>query len=206
MTLRIFVLNILLLAAFLLIAAGGSVSAHAGPDVGDYDGRIVSAVEVLIEGSPQDAAAQAEFASVLTVRAGDEYQAVRARESLKALFDSGMVASARVEIFEAGGAQAPQAGATASRGGPIRVRFVIRRATRVSEVVIDLGVVPPGAPISEDEMRSRLNMLEPGARLSESTLRINADLIQAYLRDRGFLRAEVDTQMQADTRDQTGTR
>ncbi|HEX8176748.1 MAG TPA: POTRA domain-containing protein [Pyrinomonadaceae bacterium] len=207
MRLRIFVLNILTLAA-LLIAAGGGLSAHAAPDVGDYDGRIVAAVEVLIEGSPPDAAAQAEFASVLSVRVGDEYQAVRARESLKALFDSGMVASARVEIFEAGGARAPQAGgaATESRGGPIRVRFVVRRATRVSEIVIDLGVVPPGAPVSEDEMRARLNMLEPGSRLSESTIRTNADLIQAYLRDRGFVRAEVDAQTQADTRDRTGTR
>jgi outer membrane protein insertion porin family len=205
--LRIFVLNILTLAAF-LIAAGGGVPAHAAPDVGDYDGRIVAAVEVLIEGSAPDAAAQAEFASVLSVKAGDEYQAVRARESLKALFDSGMVASARVEILEAGGARVPQAegAATASRGGPIRVRFVVRRATRVSEVGIDLGVVPPGAPVSEDEMRSRLNMLEPGSRLSESTIRTNADLIQAYLRDRGFVRAEVDAQTQADTRDQTGTR
>ncbi|HKS26653.1 MAG TPA: POTRA domain-containing protein [Pyrinomonadaceae bacterium] len=203
MRLRNFVLNILWLAAF-LIAAGGCVSAAhsaAPPDVGDYDGRVVSAVEVVIEGSPPDAAAQAEFASILTIRAGEEYQAVRARESLKALFDSGMVASARVEVFEAAGGAASTA-----RGGPIRVRFVVRRATRVSEVVLDLGVVPPGAPVSEDEMRARLNMLEPGARLSESTIRTNADLIQAYLRDRGFVRAEVEAQTQPDTRDQTGTR
>lgn len=207
MRLRIFVQIIMVLVAF-LIAAGGGVRCAAAPDVGDYDGRQVAAVEVLIEGSPADAAAQAEFASILTIRVGDEYQAVRARESLKALFDSGMVASARVEIFEAGGAPAPvpQNSAAAPRGGPIRVRFVVRRATRVSEVVIDLGVVPPGAPVSEDEMRARLNMLEPGARLSESTLRTNADLIQAYLRDRGFVRAEVDAETQADTRDQTGTR
>lgn len=168
------------------------------PDVGDYDGRPVAAVEVVIEGSPPDAAAQAEFASILTIRAGDEYLAVRTRESLKALFDSGMVASARVEVFEAGVPAAPR--------GPIRVRFVVRRTTRVGEVVIDLGPVPPGAPVSEDEMRARLNMLEPGARLSESTLKTNADLIQAYLRDRGFIRAEVDTIKQPDTRDQTGTR
>jgi outer membrane protein insertion porin family len=192
------------LAAF-LIAAGGRVLASI-PDVGDYDGRLIAAVEVVIEGSPPDAAAQAEFASILTLRAGDEYGAVRARESLKALFDSGMVAAARVEIIEAGGASPPQSNGATTRGGPVRVRFVVRRTTRVSEVVIDLGVVPPGAPVSEDEMRARLNMLEPGSRLSESTLKTNADLIQAYLRDRGFLRAEVDATTQADTRDQTGTR
>ncbi|MCA1557003.1 MAG: BamA/TamA family outer membrane protein, partial [Acidobacteria bacterium] len=125
---------------------------------------------------------------------------------LKALFDSGMVASARVEVLEAGGATPQQPGAAPTRGGPIRVRFIVRRATRVSEVVLELGFVPPGATISEDEMRSRLNMLEPGARLSESTVKTNADLIQAYLRDRGFIRAEVDAQTQPDTRDLTGTR
>jgi outer membrane protein insertion porin family len=214
--LRIFVQLITVAAAF-LIAAGGSVRARAAsPDVGDYDGRVIAAVEVVLEGSPPDPAAQGEFASILTIRAGDEYQAVRARDSLKALFDSGMVASARIEIFEAGGAGATAArppqingaavGAATARGGPIRVRFVIRRATRVSEVNIDLGVVPPGAPVSEDEMRSRLNMLEPGARLSESTIRTNADLIQAYLRDRGFIQASVESSTQPDTRDQTGTR
>ena len=178
----------------------------AGPDVGDYDGRPVAAVEVVIEGSPPDAAAQAEFASTLTIKAGDEYSAVRVRESLKALFDSGMVASARVEVLEAGGARPPATGTATQSNSPVRVRFVVRRATRVSEVVIDLGFVPPGAPVSEDEMRARLNMLEPGSRLSEATIRTNADLIQAYLRDRGFFRAEVDAQTVADRRDQTGTR
>ncbi|HEY0323303.1 MAG TPA: POTRA domain-containing protein [Pyrinomonadaceae bacterium] len=192
--------------AALLIAAGGRVFA-AIPDVGDYDGRPIAAVEVVIEGSAPDPPAQAEFASILTIRAGDEYAAVRVRESLKALYDSGMVASARVEVVEVGGARPQQAsGAVGAQAIPIRVRFVVKRTTRVSEVVLDLGFVPPGAPVSEDEMRARLNMLEPGARLSESSLKTNADLIQAYLRDRGFLRAEVDATTQADTRDLTGTR
>ena len=209
MRLSFFVPAFALVMAAFMVAAGGRV--FASPlDVGDYDGRLIASVEVVIEGSPADPAAQAEFASILTVRAGDEYSAVRARESLKALYDSTMIASARIEILEAAGARAPQAlgqpQQPGSVGGPVRVRFVVVRAQRVSEIVIDLGVVPPGAPVSEDEMRSRLNVLEPGARVSKSTLSTNADLIQAYLRDRGFLRAEVDTSTQADTRDQTGTR
>jgi outer membrane protein insertion porin family len=204
--LRIFV-PVLLMAVFLMAAEAGGVRAST-PDVGDYDGRPVAAIEVTIEGAPADPTAQAEFASIIAIRAGDEYAAVRVRESLKALFDSGMVASARVEVFEAGGGagRPPQTGAVASTGAPVRVRFVVRRATRVSEVIIDLGVIPAGAPLSEDEMRARLNMLDPGSLLSEATLRTNADLIQAYLRDRGFFRAEVDTVRQPDARDKTGTR
>lgn len=215
MRLRFFV-TVFMLVAALCVAAGGRVFARA-LDVGDYDGRLIAYLEVVIEGAPPDPTAQAEMTSMLTLRPGDEYAAVRVRESLKALFDSGMVASARVEVSDAGvvggRANAPQpsgaagrAGADAPIGGPVRVRFIVRRTLRVSEVVLDLGVVPPGAPVSEDEMRARLNMLEPGSRLSESLLKTNADLIQAYLRDRGFFRAEVDTSTQPDTRDKTGTR
>ncbi|MBA3768642.1 MAG: hypothetical protein H0W99_17025, partial [Acidobacteria bacterium] len=88
-------------------------------------------------------------------------------------------------------------------GSPLRLSFIVRRQVKVGEVKLDLGVLPPGAPVSEDELRARLNTLEPGARVSVQTLRNNADLIQAYLRDRGFYRAEVDYSQELDA---TGTR
>ena len=102
------------------------------------------------------------------------------------------MACARVQVSEVGGA-----------GSPLRLSFIVRRQVKVGEVKLDLGVLPPGAPISEDELRARLNTLEPGARVTVQTLRNNADLIQAYLRDRGFYRAEVDYSQELDT---TGTR
>jgi hypothetical protein len=168
------------------------------PDVGDYEGRLVADVEVVLEGTPRDAAAEAEFLSLLRVAPNTEYSAVRVRESLQALFDSGRVVSGRVEVSETA------AGAGTGRAGsPLRVRFIVRLQVRVAEVLLDLGVLPPGTPISEDELRARLNMLEPGTALTEQKLRNNADLIQAYLRDRGFFRAEVDFTQQVDT---SGTR
>jgi outer membrane protein insertion porin family len=170
------------------------------PDVGDYEGRLISDVEVVLEGAPRDAATEAEFISLLRVAPNTEYSAVRVRESLQALFDSGRVSSARVEVSETGGAAA---GAGASAGRPIRISFVVRLQVRVGEVLLDLGVLPTGAPISEDELRARLNMLEPGTPLTEQKLKNNADLIQAYLRDRGFFRAEVDFTQQVDA---SGTR
>jgi outer membrane protein insertion porin family len=180
------------------VCAGGA--AVARPDIGDYEGRLIAAVEMELEGTPPDAAAVAELLSLVRVAANTEYSTVRVRESLQALFDSGLVLSARVEVRETGGA----ASATRSTA-PIRVRFIVRRQVRVGEVLFDV-VIPPGAPITEDEIRARLNMLEPGARLSEQALRSNADLIQAYLRDRGFFRAEVDFSQQVDPRDASGTR
>ena len=102
------------------------------------------------------------------------------------------MACARVEVQETGGAS-----------GPLIVSFVVRRQIRVGEVILDLGILPQGAPISEDELRARLNMLDPGEHVTVQTLRNNADLIQAYLRDRGFYRAEVDYTQELD---QQGTR
>ena len=49
--------------------------------VGDYEGRPVAGVEVVLEGSPADPSAQAEFQSLLKITAGGEYSAVKARVS-----------------------------------------------------------------------------------------------------------------------------
>jgi outer membrane protein insertion porin family len=166
--------------------------------MGDYEGRAVAAVEIAFEGSPRDEAAEAEILTLLRVTSGDEYSAVRVRESLDELFKSGRVSNARVEVVETGPTTSPD---TPSRS-PVRLRFIIRRQPRVAEVVLDLGTTT-GTPISEDELRGRLNMLEPGAKLTEQALRTNADLIQAYLRDRGFFRAEVTYTQQLDA---SGTR
>src|SRR5437762_12739959 len=43
--------------------------------VGDYEGRPISSVEVVLEGTPADAAAQSEFKSLLRVAPGAEYSA-----------------------------------------------------------------------------------------------------------------------------------
>ncbi len=185
----------LLFILALLLTPCASVRAQ---EIGAFDGRPVSSVEVVFEGSPRDEAAAAEFLTLLRIASGDEYSVVRARESLDELFKSGRVSNARVELAGAG----TEAGAGPSPQAPIQVRFVIRVQPRVADVVLDLGNTT-ATPISEDELRGRLNMLEPGARLTDQALKNNADLIQAYLRDRGFFRAEVEFTSQLDV---TGTR
>ncbi|HKX84517.1 MAG TPA: POTRA domain-containing protein, partial [Pyrinomonadaceae bacterium] len=47
------------------------------------------------------------------------------------------------------------------------------------------------AEVSEQELLLKLNLLESGAVLTDQTLRQNADVIQEYLRDRGFFKAHV---------------
>ncbi len=147
----------------------------------DYEGRQITAVEVVFEGSAGTPNAQAEFTALLRVAPNTTYSAVHVRESLQALFDSGRVANARVEVVEEG----------AARTGPVRLRFVVQRQVQVSEVRIDLGPVT-GSPISTDELRGRINFAQSGNRLTKQLISRNADEIQTYLRDRGYFNATVE--------------
>jgi len=169
----------LILALLLAVACGVSARAASIPDLTKYEGRTISSVEIVLEGAPRDERIEADLRALLAVAPNTQFSAVRVRESLQALFDSGRVANARVEAVDPGDA-----------GATVRLRFVVRPQVRVSAVRIELAA-PPGAGVTEDEIRARLNLLETGARVSRQALETNADLIQAYLRDRGFYRAEV---------------
>jgi outer membrane protein insertion porin family len=197
---RFFSFMLMLLAAFVAAQSINASTASPPADTGDYEGRIITSVEVVIEGTPRDAASEAEFLSLLQVAKGTQYTAVRVRDSLQSLFDSGLIADARVEVSET---CPPASNGAATR--PLCLRFIVKRQIRVGEVKLSLNL-PVGSPISEDEMRARLNMLEPGSRLSEQVVKNNADLIQAYLRDKGFFRAEVTYTQVRDPSDPTGTR
>jgi len=165
--------------------------------VGDYEGRPVASVEVVLEGSPADPAAQAEFQSLVKIVSGGDYSAVKARQSLHDLFASNRVATARVEISEA----QPGGG----RNSPLRVRFVIQRQIVIGGVSLRIAPVT-GTPIASDEIRARLNLLEPGRRFSILAIERNADEIQAYVRDRGYYNATVEHFEEPDPSDATGTR
>jgi outer membrane protein insertion porin family len=192
------ILASLVLCLSSLLAPGITVrGATTALEIGEYEGRPIAGIEISFEGSPRDEAAESEFLVLLRGAIGNQYSAVGVRDSLDELFRSGRVANARVEVIEDASPSNPQ-----QAGRPIRLRFVITRQPRVADVVLELGVVP-NAPISESELRARLNMLEPGARVTESALKSNADLIQAYLRDRGFFGAEVEYSTRLDA---SGTR
>jgi outer membrane protein assembly complex protein YaeT len=170
----------------IFMAAGVAVAQTA-----DYEGRPVSSVEIVLEGSPPDEIVQAELLSLLKLTRNTNYSTVNVRDSLQALFDSSRVASARVEVID------PPPGT-----GPIRVRFLVQRQVVLGEIILDLGPTT-GTPISADELRARLNLLEPGRRFSKQTLVRNSDEIQSYLRERGYFNATVEY---TEQRDPAGTR
>ncbi len=179
---------ILLVSLFISRAHGGTVKEVR---IEDYEGRQIVAVELVFEGTRTFPTVQAEFMTLLRVAPNTAFSAVRVRESLQALFDSGRAANARVEVIEESG-----------RTGPIKLRFVVQRQVQISDVRIEL---PPtaGDTISADEIRARLNFVQPGTRLTKQLISRNADEIQVYLRDRGFFNATVEG---AEELDRSGVR
>ena len=127
---------------------------EAGSTFDEYEGRTITSVEIAFEGSPADPAAEAEFLSIVRVVPNTEFSAVNVRDSLQALFDSERVANARVEVIEPG----------STRTGPLRLRFVIQRQVQIADVRFELTPAT-GTPISEDELRARVNLIQPGTRL-----------------------------------------
>jgi outer membrane protein insertion porin family len=181
----------LLLSAVCFLSVAAAIA-----QVGDYEHRPIASVEVVLENTPADPSAQAEFLSIVRIRSGGEYTAVAVRQSLHDLFASDRVANGRIEITEV------QPG---SANSPIRVRFVLTRQLVIAGVTVRVGDVT-GVPIATDEIRARLNLLEPGRRFSLTAIERNADEIQAYLRDRGYYNATVEHTEEPDPTDSTGTR
>jgi outer membrane protein assembly factor BamA len=182
----------LLPIAFCLLAI-----ADVSAQVGDYEGRTVSGVEVVFEGTPADPSAENEFKALLKVAAGADYSAVSIRQSLHDLFASGRIASARVEIDDTANGS--------NRAIPIRIRFIIQRQIVIAGVSIRIAPTS-GTPVARDEIRARLNLLEPGRRFSIPAIERNADEIQTYLRDRGYYNATVEHNEIPDPADASGTR
>lgn len=165
--------------SFLRLAQANTASVGR---IEDYEGRTITGVELVFEGTPEAPAAQADLLTLLKVAANTPFSAERVRDSLQSLFDSGRVANARVEVIEG----------DATKTGPVRLRFVVQRQVQIGDVRIEITGPVTGTPISTDEMRARLNFVQPGTRLSKQLISRNADEIQVYLRDLGYFNATVE--------------
>src|SRR5262245_22359992 len=119
------------LSVVLLLTLIGAARAHTSlaTNLEEYEGRQIIGIELTFEGSPHDPAAEAEFLSLINIAPNTEFSAVRVRDSLQALFDSGRVANARVEVSEA----------SSNKTGPIRLRFVVHRQVQIGEVRIEFA-------------------------------------------------------------------
>ena len=74
--------------SFLTVAQGGTAK---DARIEDYEGRTITAVELVFEGTPENPNLQADLLSLLKVAPNTQFAAERVRESLQSLFDSGRV-------------------------------------------------------------------------------------------------------------------
>lgn len=152
-------------------------------EVGDFLGRRVTSVRVVIEGAP--ASSTTEMEALLEISAGQDYSPVRIHDSLINLYRSGLVSAGRVE-------------GTATGADGVALTFIVRPQARINNVIFEGETEFP-----EGELRARLNELDPGERLSEGAVnRGLADLL-AFYSSRGYYRAQITTEIELD---QSGTR
>jgi len=147
-------------------------------DTGDFLGRRVTSVEVVIEDSPGTGIA--EMRSLLDVVPGQDYSPVRVHDSLIRLHRSGLISGARVEGV-----------ADASNG--VALRFVIKPQARIDSVAFE------GTPVFPIvELRARLNQLDAGARLSAGAIARGLGDLTAYYSSRGYFQARVTSDVRFD--------
>ena len=151
----------------------------AATDLSEFLGRRVKSVEVTIEGAP--GSNTSEMKSLLTVAAGQDYSPVNIRESLAALYRSGLISGARVEGVNVG-----------SDG--VSIRFIVKPQARIENVVFQGPTI-----FDASELRARLNQLDPGERLSETAVTQGTGDLLAFYSAHGYYHAKVEPDVQLDS-------
>src|SRR6185369_11458430 len=161
----------------LLCAVFLSPSALAS-DVGDFLGRRVTKVEVVIDGAPN--ASVNEMRTFLDVAAGQDYSPVRIHDSILRLYRSGLISGAKVE------------GVIDGANGVV-LRFLVKPQARIDSVVFEGTPVFPAA-----ELRARLNQLDAGERLSAGAVARGLGDLTTFYSARGYYQAKIAYDIRLD--------
>lgn len=147
-------------------------------EVGDFLGRRVTRVEVVIEGAPN--ANVTEMKSLIDVAPGQDYSPVRIHDSLLRLYRSGLISGARVE------------GSNDGANG-VSLHFIVKPQARIENVVFEGTPIFPAA-----ELRARLNQLDAGERLSVGAVTRGLGDLTTYYSARGYYQAKIAYEIRLD--------
>jgi outer membrane protein insertion porin family len=162
--------------AFILAITFFAASLHAQTD---NENKRISNVMVTFEGDDRNLSAAEQFRNLAREAVGTTYSAVRVRDAIDQLYATKRIATISVETESSG----PDS---------VVLRFVVRRRTQAQSVKVEIvDAEGDGEAVTEQELLFRLTLLDPGAVVTEQTLRNNATLIQEYLRERGYFKANV---------------
>lgn len=149
-----------------------------------YEDRQITNVDVAFERTDSDDSAKEQFRLIARGALGEKYSAVKIRDAIQALYETGRIVSvSAVEASESG------------QNNGVNLRFVIKRKTRAEKVIIRIGNTV-GAEVTEQQILLRVNLMNPETAITQQTIDDNVDLILDYLRNRGYYNAEVTTSQQ----------
>jgi outer membrane protein insertion porin family len=166
----------------LLIACSFLTTARAD-NLGDFLGRKVTGVEVILEGVT--ASGTGALKQLIEIAPGQEFSTVRVHDALVRLHKSGLITGARVEAAEEG-------------ASGVALRFIVRPQARIEKVSFEGNAV-----FSSAELRSRLHELNLGEKLSQSVINQGAGELLSYYAAHGYYQADVASEVRLD---QSGTR
>ena len=142
-----------------------------------YENRLISNIELKFEETGRIQSSTDQFLALIKPILGARYSAVRVRESLQALYDSGRIVSVTVEATENG-------------ADAVNLIFIIKRKKQAEKIIIEVGDTV-GEKVTEQELLLKLNVLNAGATITDQELQNNGNLILEYLRTRGYFNAKV---------------
>ncbi|HEU4388414.1 MAG TPA: POTRA domain-containing protein, partial [Blastocatellia bacterium] len=155
-------------------ATGGITNAVFADDLGDFLGRRITRVDVVIDGAT---GTTDDLKAQLEVALGQDYSPVRIHESLVRLHKSGLASGARVE-------------ATAVGSDGVALTFIVKPQARIDAVVFEGPVIfQPG------DLRARLGQLNTGDRLSEGAVSAGLDDLVAFYSSHGYYQAQVTSEV-----------
>ena len=142
-----------------------------------FDDRQIDKINISLAGTPSDTAEVEQYRIIARDAVGPTYSAPRIRDAIEALYRTRKIETVSVA-------------AANTAGGAVDLTFNIKPKTQVQKVSVVIGP-SEGEKVTEQDIMFKLNLLTPGTAFTEQTLRENANEILDYLRDRGFLKAEV---------------
>ncbi len=150
-----------------------------------YEGKTISGLTVTFEDGDENASVAEQFRNIAREAVGTSYSAVRIRDAIEQLYATRRIVSVVVQAEDAG-------------SGSANLLFVIKRKTQALSVKVEIADAEgDGEAVTEQELLFRLTLLDPGSVVTDQTLRENATLIQDYLRDRGYFKADVTFEQKA---------
>ncbi len=142
----------------------------------EFENRTITDIQIVFAGGDQGNGEAEQYRIIIRDTLGDTYTTVKMRDTIERLYRTGDVVAAVAEAQNV--------------GAGVSLQFTLTRTTRARRVTVEV-TGPPGQPVTEQELLLRLSLLDPGAAVSEQELQNNANVVLEYLRDRGFLQAEV---------------